>query len=294
MAEYHFREKLTPLVIYPEVFDNPLKAPYFARYILNYPGLLSPHYQEKAHAVFAYSRKLAEHVGCEDVLHIPAVDLRYFHDTGLARRGSCYYAGKYKSIYGGDVSLLPKNSVEIKRAAEMTTDEVREIFRRSELFYCYEDTALAIEAALCGCPTVFMPSEHFKDRPLAAVELGTDGFAWGDSPEEVNRAKATVGAVRPRIEALYRTFPAEMLRVVVALREQAVQHAYNEPVFLQQEPRVVYLDKKAWMDGNSLSETERRRLRALGTQLPAKLRGWAKLKRSIRKRAKKLGLIDTV
>lgn len=256
---------------------------------------MSPHYQEKAHAVFAYSRKLADHVGCDDVLHVPAVDLSYFQDAGLPRSGTCYYAGKYKSIYGGDLSLLPKNSVEIKRAAEMSTDEVREIFRRSELFYCYEDTALAIEATLCGCPTVFMPSAHLKDRPISAVELGDDGFAWGDSPEAVSRAKATVGNVRPKVEALYRAFPTEMLRIIVALREKAATHAYTERLYLQQEPRVVYLDKKAWLEGNSLDEVERRRLRALAaTQPQAKVRGWAKLKRSLRKRAKKLGLIDDV
>ena len=57
----------------------------------------------------------------------------------------------------------------------MTREEVRDLFWKTEAFYCYEDSALAIEAQLCGCPTVFVANEFFYGTPLASFETGRSG-----------------------------------------------------------------------------------------------------------------------
>lgn len=179
---------LFPIVIYPEVFDNPLGAPYFGRYILNYPGLLGPKYKERENFSFAYSKILADavsrdyplHPPCVDTLFLPTVDLDYWvpPPLGAVRKGACYYAGKLKAIHGCRDQDFAGRGTEILRSGLMPRGAVREIFQRSEVFYCYEDTALAIEAELCGCRTVFVKNEYFPGPTLAGVELG-----WSDKFE---------------------------------------------------------------------------------------------------------------
>ena len=78
-----------------------------------------------------------------------------------------------------------------------TPEQIREFFQTSEFFYCYEDSALALEAILCGCPVVFVPNEHFHET-LGGKELGGLGYAWGDSQEQLAHAKNTVVAARER------------------------------------------------------------------------------------------------
>ena len=64
-----------------------------------------------------------------------------------------------------------------------------------QFFYCYEDSALALEAILCGCPVIFLPNEYFT-APLAGNELQFLGFAWGASSDQMLHAKTTVVAAR--------------------------------------------------------------------------------------------------
>ncbi len=110
------------------------------------------------------------------------------------RSGSCYYAAKYKSVHKGKTFPITANSIEITRGQEdsQTPEAIAEIFQRSEFFYAYENTALALEALLCGCPVILLPNPYFTET-IAKEELGTDGIAWGTDEKEVARALATAG-----------------------------------------------------------------------------------------------------
>jgi hypothetical protein len=50
--------------------------------------------------------------------------------------------------------------------------EISEIFRESKTLYCHENTALATEAVLCGCPAIFMTNAYLE-RPIA-VDAGAE------------------------------------------------------------------------------------------------------------------------
>ncbi|WDU64838.1 hypothetical protein LRS56_10430 [Pseudomonas poae] len=174
IIDHYDQRKLTPIVVYPEVFDNPLKASFFGRFILNYPGKLNTKYTQAADFGVAYAKTLSEfcatefpdHPPINDILFVPTVDLDFWHypEDDVKRQGSCYYAGKLKGIHGETPENVPEGSIEILRSDKMSTEEVRDLFWRSEVFYCYEDTALAIEAILCGCPTVFVKNKYFEGR----------------------------------------------------------------------------------------------------------------------------------
>ena len=199
ILSYFEKQGRSPIVVYLEaVRHNPLNATHIVRYALNYPGLLGGDTIFSSNEmVYAYSRRIAQTVGlgADRVLFMPVSDPSIFYPpTGpTVRSGSCFYASKYRDFHKGELFPITKDSVEITRYQpdSLTKKQIADLFRRSEIFYTYEDTALAIEAALCGCPTVFIPNK-FLEVPLGFDDLGMDGFAWGDAPEEIARAKETV------------------------------------------------------------------------------------------------------
>jgi hypothetical protein len=198
IAQRHFDDAVTPILVYPEIVSgNPFGGACVVRYALNYPGALSgDKIFDKRELCFSYSKVLAEHTNYpENILFIPASDTRIFYPatSEKQRSGTCFYASKYQNSHKGTLFETTRDSLEITSglANSQTPEEIAEIFRTSEIFYTYENTALAIEATLCGCPAVFLPNAHLQSI-IASEELGTEGFAWGDAPEEVARAKETV------------------------------------------------------------------------------------------------------
>ncbi len=200
IIDHHYENKITPIVIYPEtVKGNPYGAPFVVRYIMNFPGLLGGDKSyPKSEMCFGYSKELLEGQKAEDqsnVLYIPGCDTATFHPPheNTPRKGSCYFASKFKNVHNGKTFPVTNDSFEITRDLpdSLSPQEIAELLRKSEVFYAYENTALATEATLCGCPAVFLPNSHLTKR-IATEESGTHGVAWGSDPKEVERAKETV------------------------------------------------------------------------------------------------------
>jgi hypothetical protein len=204
IVDYHYSVGLCPIVIYPEVMSlGRLNSPFRVKYLLNYSGLLAgDDDQGDDDFIIYYSEKIAESASSNkpsSILFIPVSDPVFYRPLANSRRrdGGVVYAGKFKYRFGGKTFPLTDGMPEITRDRpdSQTPEQIRDLFQRAEFFYCYEDSALAIEAILCGCPTVFLPNDHFPG-PLGAKELGGLGFAVGTSPEQLAHAKATVGAAR--------------------------------------------------------------------------------------------------
>lgn len=253
IIEHYDRRKLTPIVVYPEVFDNPLRAKFFGRYILNYPGKLNTKYTEAADFGVAYAKTLADfcateypdHARIEDILFVPTVDLEFWRapDRAEKRSGSCFYAGKLKGIHGETPENVPADSIEILRSDKMTTEEVRDLFWRTEVFYCYEDTALAIEAILCGCPTVFVRNKHFAGPPLGANETGKSGWCMSDDEGGLEQAKATIDQFAEHINSYLHDIPSQIAKLGLKWRALAVEQPYAGTIKLPLEPRIVLFDQ---------------------------------------------------
>lgn len=253
VIDFYHENRLVPIVIYPEVFDNPLSARFFGRYILNYPGKLNSKYAEKENFSFAYTKVLAEHCTREypdhpqvtDVLFAPTSDLDFWNTKGAAkkREGSCYYAGKMKDILGKTPENLPAGSVEILRSQHMSREQVRNLFWKSEVFYCYEDTALAIEAQLCGCPTVFVPNEYFTGLPLAFNELGADGSCRAGDPHGLDQAKLSVCNFERTIRACMALVPSRIAELAAKWQAIAKMQDYQGSISYPFVPRLVFFDR---------------------------------------------------
>lgn len=237
-VDHHFAQGKVPVVVYPEVVaGNPAGADCVVRYALNFPGLLGGDTSwPPEDLVFGYSAQLATFCGVPDnVLHMPVIDTSVFclpqGGNARPREGSCFYAMKYQKVHGQTVSGLPPGSVEItrNRPNSQTPSELAELFRRSEAFYCFENTALAAEAVLCGCPAVFMPNAYL-DRPIALDELGWDGFAWGNTPEELDRARRTVHLGPASHQRTVDAFFVQLAAFIEKTQAKAASLVYTRPV----------------------------------------------------------------
>ncbi|MFZ1614992.1 MAG: hypothetical protein WAT51_12510 [Holophaga sp.] len=233
IAQKHFQQGLAPITLYPETTrGNPFQSPVVARWILNFPGLLGGDATyDPQELLFGYSNELAQAVGFpEQVLHLPTIDTRVFHPFAPAtpRRGACFYAYKYRRS-SAQAQLLPitEGATEITKGLpdSQTPQEIADLFRRSEVFYAYENTVLAFEAILCGCPAVFLPNDHLTEL-IGREELGSEGYAWGTDPVDIARAKATVGQGAANFLKTYDLFWEQLDRFVAITQARAAAIAH--------------------------------------------------------------------
>ncbi len=232
MARHHFYEGLVPILVYPEVtFGNPFRGAVVARWILNFPGLLGGDIRyDSSELLFGYSSELAEAAGSGNVLHVPTIDTRVFHPciSVQNRSGACFYAHKFRKAHP-EAPLFPitEGATEITKGLphSQTPQQIAELFRRSEVFFAYENTILVFEAILCGCPAVLLPNVHLT-CPIGREELGSDGYSWGAEPESVARAKATVAQGALNFLKTYDIFWEQLDQFVAMTQAQASTVGY--------------------------------------------------------------------
>lgn len=233
IAQYHFDNGLTPIVIYPENFDISLfNAPFRVRYLLNYSQLLfSNNSLDNDDYLIAYSENILNQISVNipfSTLFLPVSDpIFYCPPAREKRHGAVFYAGKYKYHFGEITLPITDGLAEITRDEfrSQTPEEIRRLFQESEFFYCYEDSALALEAMLCGCPTIFIPNDHFR-MPLAQKELLGLGYAWGVDIEQIEHAKKTVGQLRNRYLELIEISKKEVNEFIYKSQDLVKDKAY--------------------------------------------------------------------
>ena len=164
-----------PIVVYPEVvIGNPMNASVVARYVLNWPGKLGgPRTFDPGERIYCYTKTLSEAIGDFSVLNLQVVDSSvYFDRRTPVRSGSCFYAAKYRRL-GGVPRGLPDDCIEIRPEEQngQSPQEIAELLSKSAVLYVFEDTLLSLEAALTGCPNVFVPNEFFA-APFGDGEFG--------------------------------------------------------------------------------------------------------------------------
>lgn len=202
--KFHEDHGSEPIVVYPEVVSgNPLGGNVVVRYLLNRPGFIDGDGQfDGDDLVFAFARDLLPHGAPQDrVLFLPPFDMRVFcppEDPAKRIPGKvCYYQGR-----GGqttiDPALLREDSVQITRDYPQSWEALADLFQQCEYFYCTESSALAGEAALCGCISVVVPN-RWAPRAIGENETQGLGVAWGNTPEQIQWARDTVPRFRERM-----------------------------------------------------------------------------------------------
>jgi len=86
----------------------------------------------------------------------------HFNDVDSSNRsGFAYYAHKYL-LTGEDAisDMISDNGISLCQDIARTPHEIADILRSVKVFYTYEDTALIMEAALCGCIIVLVKTKY--------------------------------------------------------------------------------------------------------------------------------------
>jgi hypothetical protein len=200
---------------------------------MNEPGLLGGPKEFPGELVFGYGALLAKALGKPDnILFLPAISLADFSDPSSRepRDLVLFYASKFKAVHGKEPFGLPEGALEITRDNETEPDQATllRLLRTADRLYLYENSALAIEAPLCGCVTVMMPNEHLA-FPIGASDHGMGGIAWGDDPAEIARARRTIGQMRIGYQAAIQRFSLQLLGFIEKTQAFAVG---ERPIFL--------------------------------------------------------------
>jgi hypothetical protein len=230
IVSHHSEQGVVPIVLYPETeTGNRMNAECVVRYVLNTPGhLAGDTTYGPLDMVWAYSEHLQTQCArCDGVLHMPVVDQNMFKpNPNVERKGSVFYAAKYRQVHHQEVFGLPEDAIEITRdlPGSQTPPEIAQLLQTAETFYCFENSAMAIEAVLCGTPAVFMPNPYL-DKPIALAELGWDGYAWGADPEEIERARATVEQGQENYSRLVDTFLTQLDAYIAGTQKTAQECA---------------------------------------------------------------------
>ncbi|MCE1184255.1 MAG: glycosyltransferase [Rhodocyclales bacterium] len=261
----HQKAGLVPIAIYPEVVGrNPLNGRVVVRYLLNRPGMLgeTPAYGADD-LIYVYEPELATHSERVDgVLHMPSIDTRLFHnrdnpDEGR-RSGCCIYFGRYT---GGpqEYAELAARCTTITSDFPASREALAALLRRSEWLYCFENTALSMEARLCGCPVVILPGPMFRAESFFGREQGFEqGVAFSEEPAALAQARASVG----RIPALYARLEEKFWSGLDSLIEQTQTRAQEEAARIGEEdpahPRSSSQDPEyaTWRARQSLQEVD--------------------------------------
>ncbi len=219
------RRRYAPIVIYPETPTNVVLGGVSVCYMLNYAGLMHGGVDlSKFDMLLAYSENIRrDTVSCQDVLFLPASDSDYWIPPAASRRHrSLVYHGKYVEHHRQRIPLHLSGAVALHRQSPdaHSRAELRTLFQQSERLYVFENTAIATEAALCGCPVVVCRNWFFQEL-IAEQELGTNGFTFEDTPASILNAAATIDTFRLQYKIACDAFNLHLQNFVVASQKIA-------------------------------------------------------------------------
>ena len=200
LRDAHSSKNLRTISIQDESINgNPLRTDLSIRWLLNHPGLLAGKKKSSVTMNFVYANEIEPGL---PRLFVNTIDYLFYenHSRREERPIKLFYAGKLRSL-GVSVDV-PAGSIEIFRdgAKRQSRQELRELFSQASVLYLAEDSAIALEAAICGCPTVHM-KELFQ-KPALSTEDGGVGLSSSDSPSELAKTDLSEVAMRRHIAGL--------------------------------------------------------------------------------------------
>jgi GT2 family glycosyltransferase len=242
IATRHRQAGREPIAVYPEIVKgNPLKARSVVRYVLNTPGLIGG---DKEYAdtelIYAYGKSILPPSAPQDnILFLPSVETDIFHDNapGEANRrsGVLIYPGRYSQALTEHPEIASMATVITSTWPE-TRQAMADLFRRSEILYCFESTAVALEAVLCGCAVAVLPSPFFSGHAISGNELGQGGIAFSKDPQDIDRAKRTVGEMQANYQRLENQFWIKLDQFIAATQAMPQHEPVEQPAAVDPAP----------------------------------------------------------
>ena len=245
IRDYHFKTKLLPIVVYPEtIVNNPLKASFIVRYILNYAEEFGKQNRKKQIDTFqyCYSRDITADFPNAEVIWLPSFDLSEI-PINHGGKISLLYAGKYRSLIGSPPILKSrKDLVEIFRSGpkKQTRAEVMHLLSKAKCLYLYENSMLSLEARLAGVPVIELESD-LNLRSIGKNETGTSGICHSDSDENLMVARNELKDFRNKYLLLDHEIDATLKNSYQNWLDVACTKDYRHPISI---PKSTFLFSK--------------------------------------------------
>ena len=237
IVRQHQSQGRQPITLYTEIVEgNPHRAPHILRYLLNVPGFLTGHYSFTDDEILvSHSRDILPEGWQALLLPVPTSDRSLFNNDNnpddARRSGACFYAKKY---FESGLPLLPdtEGATELSpRVKQRSLEELADLLRRTEVLYAYEHSTLCFEALLCGCPVVYLPNEYMPQ--LYDNFVGRNGLAWGNTPEELAYARATLKEVPEAFDRMEASFWEHLEQLVLQTQQIVAQRTTSADAWLQ-------------------------------------------------------------
>jgi hypothetical protein len=167
------------------------------------PGdLLSDNYVLKGNPrTFAFSANLAkvwQSIG--PVVHLPTIDFDELDEivSTSKEKKPLIYGGKYLDLLGGKIPTELKSIEVLERRVSRSLDRKAflEKIAGASVLYCFENTAVALEAIMMGTPVVFIKNAKFKEFILldefggVGVTIYSDGVINISEPTNSKLARS--------------------------------------------------------------------------------------------------------
>ncbi len=195
------------------ILGNPFGAKRIVRYILGLEG--APGAPEEFKVYFSRSF-IVNRTGSAHTLFYLAADLALFNDNGAGERTQdMLWLGKCAQY----CTEPPPGAVHITYQWPAARHELAEQLRRTRYLYSYDAVSLTnVEAVLCGA-AVIVRHMSYNGRPwgradLEAFELGAGGFAFDETPAELERALRSRGELMERARAAQMSYRQRLLNFV--------------------------------------------------------------------------------
>jgi hypothetical protein len=228
------------IAIYHEsIPGEPLQTEHCVRYLLNTPGgVRSPRYSPLGSNIWSYSKEIARLSGAplENILYLPVSDPSFFRPGVVDRnKQPLAYSGKHQIA----PAELSKDFRVITRYGKLAPNrnELVDLLQSHEEIHVWENTAVALEATLCGCICVFHLNKDFQ-HPFALDELGTSGYAYSSDEDSVKLAKENVKEVR---DAYLKLWGARANEVSLFVKKIDMAHRFSPKVTSLRPPLIVGL-----------------------------------------------------
>lgn len=163
------------IVVYPDCWcGNMYRAKNVVRFLLMFAGYFGQDSDfDSTELMYYYCPDFIHNDRDPDnILSVPMIHEPHFpYKSPIERSGSCYLAVKYSEVFGNRVEGLPRDCVEIKR----NTQDLQELFSRVKTLHTFDNSAVNIEAGLCGIEIVW----HLNRHTVKPFDFG-EYFDWND------------------------------------------------------------------------------------------------------------------
>jgi len=164
MAEHRANEREIIAVYNEGVWGNALQGNVVVRWIMNRLGKMVDRLPESNDLFYFWCENYSLTPETSKYLRMPAVDISLFNRDGIddsKREGYAYYAHKYIRDGNGKINKMVKSGgISLCQDIPRSHREIADILRSIKVLYTYEETALAEEAAMCGCPVVLVMNPY--------------------------------------------------------------------------------------------------------------------------------------